>query len=165
MIGLSILNEDFAHHASLPLYSPAETLRSLSDAKRQLEEMRQEVKDAKERSQSGFRFTLSLLSQADDTFHSSNVSYILPSTGFLRSTVRDQGNRKSAGSCAIVHDSIRFFICRQDGTLASSTLQFRQVPRTSLRPSYCGICRFSVSLHQLVSTTRILFRCDPRTNG
>ncbi|GAA5831328.1 hypothetical protein JCM5353_008558 [Sporobolomyces roseus] len=33
------------------LSNPAETLRSLSDAKRQLEEMRQEVKDAKERSQ------------------------------------------------------------------------------------------------------------------
>ena len=35
--------------------SPAETLRSLSDAKRQLEEMQQELKDAKERSQSESR--------------------------------------------------------------------------------------------------------------
>jgi hypothetical protein len=132
--------------------SPAETLRSLSDAKKQLQDMQQELKDAKERSQSEsplslFSATNCILETSEDRIPnrasltsslSLQSSRHILSRGFPVSTTGQTKSRRSSELLAQSHRSPFSSGHPRSGRLLFFAKFFRTRTSTTYCTSTCG---------------------------
>lgn len=155
----------------LSLPQPSEVLRSLTESKKLLEEARQELKEAQERSQSASTrprpppsagsHALSLSLTLPPSRYSPPVAHLLSTTWLLRTPPRDPGHRACARDGADVHGPLRSLQRGQDGPPAPGPLE-RQVPRPQLRSADRWLCRVRpVSSLPRPSCAPLVFRAGP----